>query len=291
MKEFKFNPIRRILVPTDFSSNAGGAVNYAAALAARLGSRLLLFHSVHVPVNVTTESGEVISNSLLLENSLAQLNALKNKIAEQYQGLHIEVLNSLGFAVEEIIGLCASKEADLIVMGTKGAHGLGEILIGSNTAEVITRSRCPVLAVPLEAGMMGIRKVLFATNYADQDFKSIFLLTEIFKPWNPEIVIVHSEDGGNAGVENSQFEWFKGQVMTSISYDKFNFNLISGKNTEQAISEFAKENGVDIISVSTRRRNLFEKLTSRSTSRKLAYHTDIPLLAFHAEPGESNSLF
>jgi len=282
MKEFKFNPIRRILVPTDFSANAGGAVNYAAALAARLGSRLILFHSVHLPVALGNEASGVVSDKQLLENSMAQLNGLKNQIAEQHPGLNIEVLNSLGFAVDEIIGFCSTKEADLIVMGTKGAHGLGEILIGSNTAEVISRARCPVLAVPLEAGMNGIRKVLFATNYADQDFQSIFLLTEIFKPWNPEIVIVHSEDSSNPGVENNQFEWFKNQVMTSISYDKFYFNLISGKNTEQAISEFAGENGVDIISVSTRRRNLFEKLTSRSTSRKLAYHTNIPLMAFHA---------
>jgi nucleotide-binding universal stress UspA family protein len=287
MKEFKFNPIRRILVPTDFSPNAGGAVNYAAALAARLGSRLILFHSVHIPLPVGNEPVVVVSDRLLMDNSETLLNELRTRIAGQYPGLNIEVLATQGFAVEEIIGLCSSKEADLIVMGTRGAHGLGEILIGSNTAEVISRSRCPVLAVPEEAHMNGIRKLLFATNYADQDFQSVFLLTEIFKPWNPEIIIVHAGDG-NAGAENSQFEWFKGQVVTSISYDRFCFNLINGKNAEQAISEFAKENEVDLITVSTRRRNLFERLTSRSISRKLVYHTDIPLLAFHADGSALN---
>jgi len=286
MKEFKFNSIRRILVPTDFSPNAGGAVNYAAALAARLGSRLILFHSVHVPLPVGMEPAILISDKLLLENSTAKLNKLRTQLVKKYPALNIEVLTSQGFAVEEIIGLCTSREADLIVMGTRGAHGLSEILIGSNTAEVISKSRCPVLAVPADAHMNNIRKVLFATNFADQDFQSVFRLTEIFKPWNPEIIIVHSEDGAHSHAENNQFEWFKGQVMTSISYDRFYFNLISGKSAEQAISEFAKENEVDVISVSTRRRNLFERLTTRSTSRKLAYHTDIPLLAFHAEPVE-----
>jgi nucleotide-binding universal stress UspA family protein len=50
MKEFKFNPVRRILVPTDFSENADHAMGYAATLASKLRSRLVLFHSIKVPV-------------------------------------------------------------------------------------------------------------------------------------------------------------------------------------------------------------------------------------------------
>jgi len=283
MKEFKFNPIRRILVPTDFSPNAGEAMEYAIAMAARLGSKLILFHSVRVPVAAGSEPTGLVNDELLLSNSRTLLNNLRKEINTLHPGIDIEISSTVGFAVDEIIGFCSSRKADLIVMGTKGAHGLGEVLIGSNTAEVISKSKCPVLAVPEEAKMKGIQKILFATNYADNDFQSIFLLTEIFKPWNPEIIVVHAEDSGNIRAENRQFEWFKSQVMTSISYDKFYFNLISGKNTELAVSEFAKDNNVDVISVSTRRRNLFEKLTSRSTSRKLAYHTHVPLLSFHAE--------
>jgi hypothetical protein len=141
-----------------------------------------------------------------------------------------------------------------------------------------------VLAVPEAASLKDIRRILFATNYADNDFQSLFLLTEIFKDWNPEIFVVHAEEGRNERAENRQFEWFKGQVMTSISYDRFAFHLIDGsKSPEHAVSDFASRNDVDLISVSTRRKNLFEKVVSRSVSRKLAYHTHIPLLAFHTD--------
>ncbi len=291
MKEFKFNPLRKILVPTDFSDNASHALNYAALLAAKLRSKLVLFHSIKFPVIAINETVLEIPDSQLVKESNSKLEKLKNNLRSKQYPVEIETSSSVGFAVEEIINFCQLKKSDLIVMGTKGAHGLEEIFIGSNTAEVIAKAKCPVLAIPPDARVKDIKKILFATNYADNDFQSIFLLTEIFKPWNPEIIIVHVEDPHNARTENKHFEDFKSQVVTSITYDKFYFNLLDGKNIEQAISDFAVDNNVDIISVSARRRNLFEKLTGRSTTKKMSYHSHIPLLAFHAEQTGSTPLF
>jgi nucleotide-binding universal stress UspA family protein len=64
-------------------------------------------------------------------------------------------------------------------------------------------------------------------------------------------------------------------------------NLLDGKNTEEAVSDFARETNADILAVSTRRRNLLERLVSPSVTRKFAYHTHIPLLAFHADPEDA----
>jgi nucleotide-binding universal stress UspA family protein len=291
MRDFKFNPIRKIFVPTDFSPNADTAMSYATAIASKLRSKLVLFHSVKMPVVVMNETMLPVNDEMLMKDSDAQLNKMKREIREKQIPVEIEIASSMGFAVDEILNQCSTGKSDLIVMGTKGAHGLAELVVGSNTAEVIAKANCPVLAVPQDAHIKGINKILFATNYADNDFQSIFLLTEIFKPWNPEIIIVHMEDHGNERAENRHFERFKEQVVTSIAYDKFYFNLLDGKHTEDAVSDFAVANNVDIISVSSRKRNLFEKLTGRSVSKRLAYHTHIPLLAFHAQQVSATPLF
>src|SRR5207342_2350709 len=44
--------------------------------------------------------------------------------------------------------IIAVQQPDLIVMGTKGASGLKRILIGSNTVNVIAKTRVPVLVIP-----------------------------------------------------------------------------------------------------------------------------------------------
>ena len=283
MQKFKFNPVRRILVPTDFSENAQHATAYAATIAAKLRSKLILFHSVKVPVVVMNEMVQVVNDETLIRDSSAKLEQLKQELKAKNVAVEIETTSSLGFAVDEITNYCLSNKSDLIIMGTRGAHGIGGMLIGSNTAEVISNATCPVLAVPQESKIPDIRKVLFATNYGDNDFQSIFLLTEIFKPWNPEIIVVHVEDSHHPRIENRYFEKFKERVMTSIAYDKFYFNLLDSGNTEEAISDFAESNTVDIISVSKRKRSLFERLIGVSVSKRLAYHTHIPLLVFHAE--------
>jgi len=283
MKELRFNPVRKILVPTDFSDNADHALSYAAMLAAKLRSKLVLFHSIKVPVVAINEMVAEVPDEQLIKEANKQLEKLKNKIRSRQVPAEVETASSMGFAVDEIINYCGSKNTDLVVMGTKGAHGLSELLLGSNTAEVVSKATCPVLAVPHDAKINGIQKVVFATNYSDNDFQSIFLLTEIFKPWNPEIIIVHVEDSHHPKVESSIFERFKEQVVTSIAYDKFYFNLIDGADTEDAVSNFATSNNVDIISVSKRKLSLFERLVGVSVSKRLAYHTHIPLLVFHAE--------
>jgi nucleotide-binding universal stress UspA family protein len=291
MKDFKFNPIRSILVPTDFSENADKAIAYASTIASALKSKLVLFHSIKFPVVVLNETIQVIDDKALIKDADAHLGKLKSGIRGKQVPIEVETVSAMGFAVDEILSQCESGKSDLIVMGTKGAHGLSEYLIGSNTAEVIAKAKCPVLAVPQDAVMRGINKVLFATNYADNDFHSVFLLTEIFKPWNPEIIIVHVEDQGNEVVEVDHFERFKEQVVSGIKYDKFYFNLLDGKNTEDAVNDFATSNKIDIISVSTHKRNLFERLTGRSMSKRLAYHSHIPLLAFHARQVGATPLF
>ena len=280
MNDFNFNPLRKILVPTDFSENAEHALSYAAMLAAKLRSKLVLLHSIKVPIVAMNEMVAEVPEPQLTKEANLQLEKLKNKIRGRQLPVEVETISSMGFAVEEIISFCDERKSDLIVMGTRGAHGLSEVLLGSNTAEVISKAACPVLAVPYDAPVNGIRKILFATNYNDNDFRSIFLLTEIFKPWNPEIIIVHAEDSHHPRMENSAFEHFKEQVVSGIPYDKYYFNLLDGGDVESAVNDFASSNQVDLISVSKRKRNFFERMIGTSLSKRLAYHTHIPLLVF-----------
>ncbi len=53
-----------------------------------------------------------------------------------------------GFPVEEIIG--AAKDADMIVVGSRGAGGFTKLMMGSVADQVTKHAHCPVLIVPPE---------------------------------------------------------------------------------------------------------------------------------------------
>ncbi len=290
-KSFNTNPVRRLLIPTDFSLNALNAVKYGIQFGRALKSKITLYHTTHIPVLTSAEMA--VATSLIEEekDALIRLEQLKKSMMEEFAYQEIDVLLSTGFAVDEITKLSRNEKIDMIVMGTKGASGLSEILIGSNTADVIEKCSCPVLAVPAEAIFKQPSKIVFATNYADNDFQTLYLLAEMFKPFNPEIVVLHVEAKGDHKTEARMLDWFKGQVLTNIPYDNFSFHSVFGESIEDTVHDFIVSNGVDLLSVSTRKRNFFDKLTSRSLTRKLAYHTDMPLLAFHAYSVNATPLF
>ena len=51
-----------------------------------------------------------------------------------------------GFTVEELID--ASKDADMIVLGSRGVGGFTRLMMGSVSSQVVLHAHCPVLIVP-----------------------------------------------------------------------------------------------------------------------------------------------
>ena len=56
-----------------------------------------------------------------------------------------------GPAEDGIVETAAALPAELVVVGTHGRRGLNRFLMGSVAANVVARSRCPVLVVPVGA--------------------------------------------------------------------------------------------------------------------------------------------
>ncbi len=147
--------LHTIMVPVDFSENSMGAVDYAVKLGKRFGSRLILVHIYHFPVELLTDwsaygtlagSGELLE--ALRKEREQQLSALAAEKAAS--GLEIATRVLEGTPFSEIVKAARTEKADILIMGTRGLTGIKHVLIGSTAEKVVRKAPCPVLVLKPE---------------------------------------------------------------------------------------------------------------------------------------------
>lgn len=277
-----------ILVPTDFSKCANNAVKYAILLAEKNSHRLIFFHSAFLPIPTLSQTSvylkavdaEKKNKIKILEENINKIyKSLSKKRDEKETSLKVMFNSNI---VEDIMEIQQSEGVDLIIMGTKGASGLKEVFMGSNTTKVIEKAKCPVIAVPEDASFEGIRQITFATDYHKSDIDALKKLIEIAKPFNAQINVIHvCDEELTHYAEEAGIERFKFLALKKIKYDKISFEVVFGKYLEKVLRNHIQKQSSDLLAMSTQERNPIEKILETSSTKTMAYHTSIPLLAFH----------
>ncbi len=277
--------MKSILVPTDFSENAGNAIEYAAVIAKAWNGSLTLMNVYTPSVSRYSVISPLITEEVALARSEAQnkLGLTAKTLKEMYPDVTCEVYVGVGETVDEILLASEEKEIDIIVMGTKGASSIEKVLLGSNAAKIIEKASCPVLVIPSDAPCHIPKKILFATDYAYSDIEGARLLTTLARSFNAMITFVHiTTNEEDIDDEQKLIEKFTSEIKRATDYENINSKIVADNTVMMGMDSIIQESGADIVALSTRKRNLFEKLYNPSLTKKLAHYTHTPLLAFKA---------
>jgi nucleotide-binding universal stress UspA family protein len=276
--------MKTIIVPTDFSATAYNAARYALELAAQIGtSRILLYHAYEliVPVPDLPTSIPVIDPKELKEASLQGLGKMKLDL-EAYvpAGAVLDIRAENNLLAANIDEVAKEEMADVIIMGITGGGQIEEIMMGSNTIDVVKHTNFPVIIVPGEVTFKPVNKILFAC-----DFKKVGTSTPI-APLKKLLDIFHAElhvlnidrDGKGLGADIPLESLLLDTLLEG--YHPI-YHFIDHDNIVEGIMDFADKIQADLILTIPRKHGLFEGLFRRSRTAKLAFHTHIPMLAIH----------
>ena len=143
---------KRILIAIDGSDLAGRALRHGLEVAKLAGSEVAIVTVSEPPTMAASGfAGMAGGFDLTPEIMEAQVEGARKALREATEvaaaaGITAKpVLVENRFAGEGIIEAAQDFGADLIVMGSHGRSGLGRLLLGSQTSNVLAHSKIPVL--------------------------------------------------------------------------------------------------------------------------------------------------
>ncbi|MFA6260877.1 MAG: universal stress protein [Bacteroidia bacterium] len=272
--------INRILVPTDFSDVAKNALDFALDLCHKTNAEIHLLHVNPVPVadiNFPQETYQLYLSEMK-DYAEKELNALVEKQVKP-SGIKYGTHTHIGFVNDEVIQFIQGNQIDLIVMGTTGASGLQELLIGSNTASIVGRSPVPVFVIPPSARHLNFKHVLYASDYSEPEFPAVSRLVYFAELYNAKITVIHAKTESDRyfNSENNFFVKNRDQIKS----EQITIEAVSNPDITDAVNEYIDYKGVDMVVMAKHNRSWFDRIFHRSMSKRMTYHTRVPLLVLN----------
>jgi nucleotide-binding universal stress UspA family protein len=145
----KFMPVfKKILVPVDGSATSNKALDFALRLAQDEKASVRLLHCVDELSLLSSYeySGELIQQARQAGQKILQdALAVAQKLGVAADTVMVDrVGQRLGHSVADAVG---NWGADLVVVGSHGRRGIGRVLLGSGSEQILRTSPVPVLMV------------------------------------------------------------------------------------------------------------------------------------------------
>ena len=290
----------KILIPVDFSNYSMKACEFAFNLAKTENAEVILLHVYFTPIYASSlpygdvfnyQIGDEESVKTIIQKVHSDLNALSEKIKEkvtsgEFPNVKYSCILREGIPEEEILRYAKEQRPMVIIMGTRGKNQKDIDLIGSVTAEVIDRSRTAVLAIPENTPFKQFseaKRIAFITNFDQRDLIAFDSFISAWKPFNFVVSLIYLADAKEvkdtwneiklAGIK----EYFQKQYPElEIHYD-----VVKNDDFLKSFDEYIKTNKIDIITLTSYKRNIFARLFNPSIARKMIFHSDTPLLVIN----------
>ncbi len=279
--------MKNVLLPTDFSDNSWNAIAYALQY---FKTEACCFYLLHVTTidNLIVGDTAYIPSQSEIENTY--VNPAKQKLRQCLKRIsttfdpnkkhRFYALTDYSFIIESIRKQVKEKHIDMIVMGTKGASGLKEYIIGSNAGDVITKVKCTTLIVPENATYQPHKEIAFPTDFTmSYDIQTLEPISELLSKQKTALRILHITK--KSTVLNTEQEYNKELIEEFFDEFNFSFHFLTNSKLEDAIQCFVESRDIDLIVMVAKNLNYFQHILFHSRVEKISYHTEVPFLVLH----------
>lgn len=269
---------KTILVPTDFSTNALIATEYALSLARILHSDIHVLHAYSV---FTSAFQSQLANET--DSQRAKLGAEKG-MREFLEKIDTEggvtITSSIikMNVIEAVSQYTSNQNVILIIMGTHGTSGPRKDLLGSNTYDVAKHSTVPLLVIPENSKKFKLDRAVFFTDYQDGDIRVLTTMKRLLGTQIKSCTFVHIAKQDTADERQKLLAWVD-KLKEESGHNSLDSYLVSDKERLAVVNDTIDQLGADLCLLTlVGGRSFFEKLMNKSLAREIILNPKVPIL-------------
>ena len=275
--------MKKFLVPTDFSDTSKNAARFAVQAVANDQDAIIILYNQHDLVAAGSD-GSLLTETendrmIVLTEALNNLKAELIALAPQAK---IEIVAEAGSSlVDNLDRYVRHHGIDLVVMGITGATRLEQIFMGSNTLNLVDKGICPVMIIPPDATYHPIKNIALASDLKEVETTTpVAPIKAVLKLFNASLHVVNVDSEHYVDITD---EYKAERVKMEKMFAGYNpeFYFIRQYDFQEAISQFSIDRAIDAIVIVPKRNSFLSGLFKTSHTKKLAYHSHIPIVAIH----------
>lgn len=274
--------MKRILVPCDFSPTAQHAYTVALDIAKKTDAEIYVLRVIDIPFMYESYSTTVPAYlnpeqwKKLTDDATVAFKKMKGSHSRQAD-ITFRVIE--GPTTMTILDFIQKENIDMVVMGTNGASGLDEFLIGSNTEKVVRRAKVPVLAVRKAVNLSSIKNIVVPTTLDLNQSAFATKLKEVqtlFGATLHLLVINTPHNFKRSKYERNELE----DYAKHYQFKDYTLNLRDDFSEEVGIMSFVEEIHGDMIAMATHGRRGLAHLFMGSVTEYVVNHGQCPIWTY-----------
>ncbi len=277
---------KKILVPIDFSDSSLDALRFAAAIGHQIDADIVVIHVIET-YKYNSKIKKVLDYSDVLEKEVAQSIDDFRTDHPGLWGLKTKVIIRNGKIYQEILSVSDLEKIDLIVMGTQGSGGIGNLeryFLGSNAYRVVYKSKVPVITLRNIPEKINLKRMILALDVDKGTDEKVAKAMEWAKALGMEICLTTVSEISDELLSNADKLQSKLEALSqSIEKEGIlcGIKVIRKEDVAGGIIKHALDSNATLITIMTSKDSLITELFLGSTARRIIQKSPLPVLSTH----------
>ncbi len=280
-----------ILLPINFSDKdedkelCKKTLGFAFALSERVHQEISLLH-IYDDIHLSERRlGKEKVKEKLAEHEQKlrrDIRSFINRYISQKQSRMLrEGILKRGNQVNETIALLKKHAFTWMIVGMKQNKRFKDYLFGNNLEEIINSTNTSTIAVPEDVTFNGINKIVYVTNFIDDNVLALQELDEFACLFGAHITILHIDSHATTN-EKKVVKRYRRAIARMLTAP-FEVVVVASKQIADSIDKYVQEQQTDLLAILKKDRSFAEKMFHSSLTERLLSTTKIPMLILREE--------